>query len=103
MSGITRLATLESSDMIDVVHVLFEEDSTPAYEQHMEVKSRVREMIYGDFYGSPYRYAYKTNTQQEALGFDPDMELPEPTRETKPYIPPTNPEDLPGILDAPLG
>jgi len=107
MSGVKNLKRMEASDMIDVFHVLFEEDSIPRYEEHQQVKSRVRETLYSDLYGRPYKFAYKqASTEQEALGFDPSMELPqnsEKPREIKPYIPPTNPEDLPAILDRPLG
>lgn len=93
--------------MIDVLHVLFEEDATPSFENHEEIKSRVRETLYGDLYGRKYRYALKRQTpEQEALDFDPDMELPDaPPKKlpVKPFIPATDPEDLPGILDRPLG
>lgn len=94
--------------MLDVFHVLFEEDAIPVYEQHRENKSRLREAMYSDLYGRPYKYAVSSgqSSEQSALGIDPELELPTEVtgtpREIKPYLPPTNIEDLPGILDAPL-
>lgn len=96
--------------MMDVLHVLFEEDVTPTFENAAEIKSAVRTSLYQNLYNQDYKYKFKASSsggsQQEALGFDRDMELPSlppEMQETKPYIPATDPEDLPGILDAPLG
>lgn len=91
--------------MLDVVHVMFEEDLVPQFESQLEARSSVRTQIYSQLYGQDYKYKIKAqgSTQQEALGLDPDLTLPEEMLETKPYIPPTDPDDLPGILDAPLG
>lgn len=95
--------------MLDVIHVLFEDDITPQYEDSAKIKSNIRSEIYRILYKREYKYKVKEKPQaaspQEALGFDPGMELPTvppENQEIKPFIPATNPEDLPGILDAPL-
>jgi len=96
--------------MLDVIHVFFEEDITPQFEDHIKYKDAVREQIYPALYKRPYKYGSKTSqTTTYGIGPDEDIsqipemkEIPEDERVTKPFIPATNPEDLPGILDAPL-
>lgn len=96
--------------MMDVIHLFFEEDAIPQYEQHAEIKSAVRTLIYEEMYKREYRYKVKKKSQTRQYGASgqewdemPDLPPPADNQEIKPYIPPTNPEDLPGILDGPLG
>lgn len=91
--------------MMDVIHVLFEEDSIPQYEEHARVKSQVRTIIYEQMYQREYKYKIKSAEERRFIPDDPDPvhDLPPEKMPQKPYIPPTNPEDLQGILDGPLG
>ena len=91
--------------MMDVIHLFFEEDSIPLFEQHAQIKSQIRTIIYEQMYHREYRYKVKSAEERKFVPDDPDpvMDLPPEQQPTKPYIPPTNPEDLPGILDGPLG
>lgn len=91
--------------MLDVIHVLFEEDLMPTWEQGFEVKNKVRESIYSSMYKTRYKYGDGTGT-----GGDPEWELggiPEPVVDgkapPKPYFPPSTPEELSAIIGAPLG
>lgn len=91
--------------MLDVIHVLLEEDLTPRYEEHAEVKSAVRTHIYRELYKKEYEYQVKSDKRPRRFEADDPaaFDLPPDNQELKPFIPATNPEDLPGILDAPLG
>jgi hypothetical protein len=90
--------------MVDVIHVFYEEDLIPKFEQHAEIKSQVRTILYRELYDKEYEYRIKTPGQRFSVENDPAaFDLPPDTEKTKPFIPATNPEDLPGILEAPLG
>lgn len=91
--------------MFDVIHVLYEEDITPMWEQHIDVKDQVRNAIYPLLYGRPYKFATKKAEGEIPEGFGPN-EVPVTsgdTREVKPYIPPTDPEKLMEVLGVPMG
>jgi hypothetical protein len=89
--------------MLDVIHVFYEEDITPLYEQHQEVKDSVRNQLYPLLYNRPYNYASKqTYAGTRGEGWESEAKTPVRSNETKPYIPPTPIEDLPGILAPPL-
>lgn len=76
------------------------------------MKDRVREALYPLLYGRPYKFAStkaKTGTAGDGGGMSsptsPDG-FPEgvgESRETKPYIPVTSPEDLEKVLGTPMG
>lgn len=90
--------------MLDVLHYFFEEDATPRFDQHLQAKTRLRTAIYRDLYGREYHYGVETSdvsTNQHDDLLSPTA-LPPEKQPVKPYIPPTNPEDLMRILDAPL-
>lgn len=94
--------------MMDVIHLFYEEDAIPAYEQHQEIKSAVRTVIYEQMYKRNYAYKLKPSHGRTAHGSGslddiPDLSAPADNQEIKPYLPPTNPEDLPGILEPPMG
>lgn len=104
MSGV-NLKEMAVSDMLDIVHFFFEEDSRYRSQEEVESVSAVRSQIYETLYGTTYRYKVKSNSSNRnnsnaAMDFsDPD--------EVKPYIPPT--EFDPGssnpfgkVLEAPL-
>jgi hypothetical protein len=91
--------------MLDVIHVLFEEDVTPLAEGHLEAKSAMRVSVYQNLYGREYKYPITTSNGSSSTmssDFGNPANLPPDQLPVKQYIPPTNPEDLPGILDAPL-
>lgn len=94
--------------MFDVIHVLYEEDITPQWEQHIDVKDQIRKALYPLLYNQPYNFAVSKGSG-DAPSVPEGFETPAPSapgsgpREVKPYIPPTDPEDLMKILDAPMG
>lgn len=109
MEGRHRLRKLESSEALDIIHYLFEDDFAPRWEQDAEVKSKFREVIYETMYKSKYKYSVsgdKKRTQQfgsfDADGM-PEFDLPPSDGEVKPYIAPTPDNELHGILGGPLG
>jgi hypothetical protein len=97
MNGV-KLEELNSVDMIDILHYMFEEDMNVQSQEQMDAKTAVRDVIYKDFYSSYYPFggARKTNSNLNAAGepvynftddikpFDPEVS---PIR--KGYIPPT--------------
>jgi hypothetical protein len=91
------------SDMLDIVHFFFEEDSRYGSQEEVESVSAVRSQIYETLYGVPYAYKVKSGgkTRSTTTSDIPDVD------EVKPYIPPT--EFDPGssnpfgaVLEAPL-
>lgn len=89
--------------MLDVIHVFFEEDMIPDWENATEVKNTARSSIYRELYGTTYKYG-SSSSSSNTNGIQGQSIYDEPTNgEVKPYIPPTNPEDLSSILGAPMG
>lgn len=91
------------SDMLDIVHFFFEEDSRYQSQEEVESVSAVRSQIYETLYGVPYRYKAKSSgkTKSNTTSDFPDVD------EVKPYIPPTefDPESsnpFGSSLEAPL-
>jgi hypothetical protein len=119
MSGIS-LGELSASDMVDVLHYLFEEDMNYVSAEQAEAKSKTRENLYSTMYNMTYKYAYKSNNTNKNEFIDPDTIPTEdgPTLDdikpfnpkeqpTKAYVPPTdfNPgaaNPFMGTLDAPM-
>lgn len=106
-----RLGELDAADLLDVVHVLYEEDATPLWEQHIDVKDRIREVLYPQLYDRPYQFSSTRRAgaagggEVPASPTSPDG-FPEGVgddRETKPYIPPSTPEELEQVLGTPMG
>jgi hypothetical protein len=96
-----NLGELEVSQMLDLIHYFFEEDSRFSTAEEAEAVSQMRSVIYGMLYGTTYKYKVgKSSNSNVGEGFN--------TGETKPYIPPTEFDAdsyLPfgNTLDAPLG
>lgn len=95
MAGI-KLEELETRDMLDVLHYLFEEDLSMYTPEHFEAKNKTRKSIYPTLLGKPYRYApseYSNNDygledlDDPLEKFNPNQKI---NREVKPYMPPTN-------------
>ena len=89
--------------------MIYEDDVVPLWEGHIEIKDRVREELYPLLYGKQYKFSTTGATKGARRSTEPpDYDgLPpadaDPTKmPVKPYIPPTAPEDLMRVLDAPM-
>lgn len=116
MSGV-RLGELDSRDMLDVIHYMFEKDMDSSTYEQAEAKDQTRIRLYETLYNKEYKYASTKSSSAGVTGVDiddPEDGLEEiapfdplkPT-EVKPYTPPTkfnvnavNPFN--GVLDAPM-
>ena len=113
MSGL-QISELSSSEMLDVIHVLFEEDFTSAVSgEHIDAKNKIRKIMYKEFYDRTYTYGGSSNDYSEepkgsqmdysdVTPFDPKKAA------VKPFVPATNfdensPKPFGRVLDAPLG
>lgn len=105
---------MEASEMLDVLHALFEDDVTPTWEQDSEIKDKVRQSIYKTMYGRNYKYGASSeqgrNSEWEFGGTPTAAPMPtdsiytEPTDGSiKPFIPPTDDGELFDIVGPPLG
>lgn len=119
MNGI-QLTSMEASDMLDVIHYLFEDDLRVSTAEESDALTQMREVIYGQWYGYPYIFAgarssssKSNNKYNTASSFNDDFDLqpydPNIKQPTKPYIPPTEfdadsgmPLSGNGLLEAPL-
>ena len=89
------------SQMLDVIHYFFEEDSRYASAEEAESLSQTRTTLYAVLYGTTYKYPIKIN-KTDASGISGSASG------TKPYIPPTqvdvdSPLPFGDALDSPLG
>ena len=107
MNGI-NLASMDSDDMVDVLHYMLEEDMFVGSQEAVESRQKTRKLIYEDMYGQRYNYGVTTkssstsefdyqetysedgfiDSQEELIPFDPDGLKKEFTR--KSYTPSTN-------------
>jgi hypothetical protein len=99
-----RLAEMELSDMVDVLHYLFEEDSRFGTAEEAEALSSLRTALYSTMYNITYRYPVKSSGSRSKSS----NEFSPSTEELKPYIPPTefDPDShnpFGSVLDAPIG
>lgn len=108
---------MEASEMLDVLHYLFEEDLLGGHPELAEAKTDIRTMIYRDLYRDTYNYGIegsgkKYNGTGESLpkeGLYEDLRPFDPLAgPTKPYTPPTDfdgesPLPFGSVLDGPLG
>lgn len=115
MSGL-RLAGMDSAEMLDVIHVIFEEDYTNATSgEQVDAKNKIRKIIYREFYEKEYKHSSSSKTdysdlEPEESKYDYSDVVPfDPAKaERKPFVPSTDFDPdaaLPfgKILDAPLG
>lgn len=112
MSGL-QLSGMDVSDMLDVVHVILEDDLTSAQSgEHIDAKDKVRTLFYREFYDKTYILANKSNNKSYVnldLPLDEEIKPFDPaTPERKPYFPPTKVDEnsakpFGDALDAPLG
>jgi hypothetical protein len=112
-----QLASMEFSDMLDVLHYFLEDDMNYSTAEQAEARDKTRSSIYSDLYHSEYKYASKKQGSNYASGtvdFDepqvsePELKPFEPKKKPKPYLEPTNvnansPKPFGDVLDSPLG
>lgn len=113
MSGL-QLSELSSSEMLDVIHVLFEEDFTSAVSgEHIDAKNKIRKIMYREFYDKTYTYGGSSNEQSGDFENAPmdysDITPFDPKKApVKPFVPATDidensPKPFGKLLDGPLG
>ncbi len=120
MNGL-QLASMEASDMLDVIHYFLEEDFRYSSEYEPIYKDTFRKNLYESMYNKSYKYTSSEEPDSQsddisALDGPEDFSEPEeiiepfnPRQESvKPYIAPTPIKEnsrLPfgNILDQPLG
>jgi hypothetical protein len=107
---------MEASDMLDVIHYLFEEDLRYSSGEQADAVGKTREIVYKQLYDVDYIFRTSATGNRYASGsgsfnsFD-DLKPFDPRNSvTKPYIPPTefDPDSgLPlggnGLLEPPIG
>ena len=99
------LGELNLADMLDVIHVFYEENMVPRYENEIEIRDAVRTQVYQLLYEQEYNYAVKSRSTNltEPPPMPTESDLPPEAMPTKPFIPATNPDDFASILDGPMG
>jgi hypothetical protein len=113
MSGL-QISELSSSEMLDVIHVLFEEDFTSAVSgEHIDAKNKIRKIMYKEFYDKTYTYGGSSNDYSDGFQNDPmdysDVTPFDPKKAAvKPFVPATDinensPKPFGKVLDGPLG
>lgn len=111
MNGL-RLAEMELSDMLDVIHYFYEEDLNYASVEAAQMHEARRITLFKQMYGVDYAYASdnaknKAASNSATFDFD-DLEPFDPTNApTKPYVPPTEMDadsfnPFGDVLDAPI-
>ena len=113
MNGL-QLTSMEASDMLDVIHYLFEEDMRFSSGEQADAVGKSREILYRQLYDIDYIFAgsnrsSKAGSKTSFDDFDNIQPFDPKKKVTKPYIPPTefDPDSgLPmsgnGLLEAPL-
>lgn len=97
MSGV-NLREMEAIDMLDVLHYLFESDSTVQSQEEFDSKQKVREVLYPLIYNEKYAYHSqnsKPNYDFDNVDFSEEEQAninfsPTKSNTTKPYMPPTD-------------
>jgi len=112
MNGL-QLGEMEASEMLDVIHVVFEEDYTNVSSaEQVEVKNRIRKVMYREFYDRTYEYSGKNEYEvdgplEPAVDYSDVKPFDPKAAARKPYIPPTSfnpeaPKPFGKNIDAPL-
>lgn len=97
------VADLEGSDAFDVLHVLYEDYLIAHSREHLILRANIRTAIHEKLYGIPYRYAVpEEDSPNGARPTTADgAELPS-HMSSKPFVAPTDPSQLSGIVGQPL-
>jgi hypothetical protein len=81
MSGM-ELSKMEVSDMLDVIHVIFEDENSYDSEDQMKSRLKMREILYESLYQQPFQYKYvepkKTGSNSYGSFDEPDELLEAP-------------------------
>lgn len=105
---------MNTSDMCDVLHYFFEEDSYFISETQSDTRTALRENMYGSMYNQKYLYGIKSSRPSTETTFGGELDgfegldpLDPNKNVLKPYIPPTEMSDnifdpFGGVLDAPI-
>ena len=118
MNGL-QLASMEASDMLDVLHYFFEEDLNFSTAEQADAREKSRVMLYENLYNTEYKYATtgQSHVDYDSLPYDDENDQDEratpvdsfnPAAKVKPYTAPTRfdpSSSLPfgNVLDAPFG
>lgn len=114
MSGL-QLAEMNVAEMLDVIHVLLEEDYSNAISaEQVDARKRVRQVIYKQFYERDLLWGSSEDDFSVDKPLDSEVDYsdikPFDPKEAarKPYIPPTKfnpdaPQPFGRTIDAPLG
>lgn len=119
-----QLAKMPASDMLDVLHYFFEDDSNYSTAEQAKARTGMRTQIYQSLYYTNYKYGLDEDTSNVAGGvssptgdldsfdedeiLDPINPFAKKNKSAAPYTPPTQlREDAVNpfgeVLDAPLG
>lgn len=109
-----QLSSMELSDMLDVIHVIIEDDLTSSQSlENSEVKSKIRNIFYREFYDREFKLSTgpKDYSLEEPLdNYVEDEVKPFDLKKqaTKPFVSPTSfdanaPKPFGKLLDAPIG
>ena len=116
MSGL-QLTGMEASDMLDVIHYLFEDDMRFTSGEMADAVTKSRTSLYEQMYGTTYIFSGVSSNSQSRYASGPstfdnfdDVKPYDPTKKkTKPYIPATKVDpdsgmlmDTSGLLEPPL-
>ena len=116
MSGL-QLTGMEASDMLDVIHYLFEDDMRFSSGEMADAVTKSRTSLYEQMYGTTYIFSDVSSNSQNRYASGPknfddfdDIKPYDPTKKkTKPYIPATKVDpdsgmlmDTSGLLEPPL-
>lgn len=117
MSGV-RLLSLDSPDLLDVLHYMYEQDLFEASQELQEAKDKSRVLIYETLYERDYPYGSSLtkapNYDDLPFGEEDMDDMPVPlnpkaiSSRPKAYVPatafnPNSPNPYDGVLDAPMG
>lgn len=95
VSGL-RLLEMEASEMLDVLHYLFEEDQHYTSSEQAQARSQVRSKMYKDLYNKDYKYAFKEVSAKSLPSVYNPEEFPiESSDESEVEIKPFNPRAQP--------
>jgi hypothetical protein len=114
---------MEASDMLDVIHFFYDEDSRYAGYDQAVVVDKFRDAVFGKLYKTGYKYAVtdalsstsSTDFSDLDASLDSDFVPDAPIQpfnpraaETKPFVPPTevsgdDEQPFGSLLDAPIG
>lgn len=119
MNGL-RLAEMEASEMLDVLHYFFEEDHFYVNDDQAQYRPKFRQQMYLTMYSIDYTYNTQDTANDSAIDSLESLENPEESeeevnpfnprakKETKAFLEPTLPlenaqKPFGDILDMPLG